>query len=74
MTFVLLSPGRSGHLDSPRVPTRYGEMSAGGDPGLVMHGISRPVTFTVSGRRDRPSLQVAGSILHRRLPAAQRRS
>jgi polyisoprenoid-binding protein YceI len=29
---------------------------------LVMHGISRPVVVTVSGRRDGSSLQVAGSI------------
>lgn len=29
---------------------------------LAMHGISRPVLVTVSGRRDGPSLQVAGSI------------
>src|SRR5208282_2245739 len=29
---------------------------------LAMHGASRPVTFTISGRRDGPALQVAGTI------------
>lgn len=29
---------------------------------LAMHGISRPVVVTVSGRRDGSALQVAGSI------------
>ena len=29
---------------------------------LAMHQISRPVTFTLSGRRDGPALQAAGSI------------
>jgi polyisoprenoid-binding protein YceI len=29
---------------------------------LAMHGVSRPVTFTVSGRRDGSALQVAGAI------------
>jgi polyisoprenoid-binding protein YceI len=29
---------------------------------LTMHGVSRLVAFTVSGRRDGPALQVAGSI------------
>jgi polyisoprenoid-binding protein YceI len=29
---------------------------------LAMHGVSRPVTVTVSGRRDGPALQAAGSI------------
>jgi polyisoprenoid-binding protein YceI len=29
---------------------------------LAMNGVVRPVTFTISGRRDGPALQVAGSI------------
>jgi polyisoprenoid-binding protein YceI len=41
---------------------RSGETVMGKVTGqLAMHGASRPVTFTVSERRDGPSLQIAGS-------------
>jgi polyisoprenoid-binding protein YceI len=43
-------------------PTPGATITATATGQLAIHGASRPVTFTISGRRDGAALQVAGSI------------
>jgi len=56
-TFQLTRPIALGSIPAQGVKTTY---TATGD--LTLHGVTRSVAFTVTGRRDGSSVQIAGSI------------